>query len=467
MAKKAKKQKKTRRSKGSGSIFNKRNSSNWYYKNPAKNINSVSLGTSDYKTAIQIAKEKYGYLDLEDEQKQQERLMLNYETTRKRLEDEQKTRIPLDNLAEEYVQALKPSRRSQGKDEELKRSTKAIIKHFTNWVKSDYPNVLTIDQVTSQIAQDYFNAKTCKASSYNRYLAELRVIWSRINKRHMRSFNPFESLIKIESNTVKKETVSKRPFTPDELKTISEKATGWIRLAIIIGYYSGLRLGDVISIKNSDITEEGFISIESKKTGKDQLIYCPEIIPYLQEWRKSKDSTEYVFQEQAETYLGGRKYLPTARSKNKNLDIKPNQTQVSKWFQEFLQDTCEFKTQDESGNTVLGFHSLRVSNATYSARIGISREKIKEQLAHSDVRVTEGYIQRKLEEIKQEMMLSHKSLPALHSLDFTDEVAELKVKIMSIDATTIKEFKQKLSKLILPQKATKKSSEKVETAPQP
>jgi integrase len=442
------KKKNTRRPKGAGSIFRKKSSRNWYYKNLTKNISAISLGTSVYKDAVEVAKEKYGYLELEDEQKQQERLMLNYEFTKQRIENDQKAIILLDSMLSEYGEAVKLSRRSKGKDDELKQSTKVIVNNFINWVKANCCDVQTMDKVTAKIAQDYFNSKNCKASSYNRYLVELRVVWSRINKRHMRSFNPFESVTKIESNTVKKETASKRPFTPDEFKTISVKATGWIRLAVIIGYHSGLRLSDVITLKNTDISADGFISFESKKTGKDQLLFCPEILPALQEWRKNVEVTEYVFQEQAETYLGLRNFLPSARSKDRNRSIKPNPTKASKLFQKFLRDTCKFKTKSKDGTTILGFHSLRVSNATYSERIGVSRDKIKENLAHSDMRVTEGYIQRQLEEIKREMILSHKSLPALDSAEYNDEVTNLKAKIMSMEATNIDDFKHKLTELL-------------------
>lgn len=438
----------SRRAKGAGSIFKKKSSQNWYYKNPTKNISAVSLGTSVYKDAVEVAKEKYGYLELEDEQKQQERLMLNYEATRKHIEENQKAIIPLDLILEEYAEAIKLARRSKGKSPEIKQSTKVIVNNFITWVKRNFDEVESMDKVTVKVAQDYFNSKTCKASSYNRYLVELRVVWDRINQRHMRSFNPFDAVTKIEASTVRKEKASKRPFTPGEFKIISGKATGWIRLAIIIGYYSGLRLSDVITLRNADISNDGFIGVQARKTGKDQLLYCPEMLPALREWRKKAGVTEFVFQNQAETYLGLRSFLPSARSKEQDKTIKPNPTKASKDFQKFLKDTCKFETQNADGATILGFHSLRVSNATYSERIGVSRDKIKENLAHSDMRVTEGYIQRQLDEIKAEMRRTHKSLPALSAADFSNDVAKAKAEIMSIEAIDMDDFKKKLRELL-------------------
>jgi integrase len=439
---------KKRRGKGSGSVFKKVGTQSWYYKNPSKNVRPVSLETREYSEAVQTAKEKYGYLDLEDEQKQQERLLQNYDATRKLLEDEQKARIPLNGLLDEYALAVKPARRSQGKGEELKLSTRVIVGNFVKWARRNNPEIETIDQVSSKIAQDYFGSKiSCKSSTYNRYLAELRVVWSRINRRHMRTLNPFDSVAKIEGGVVKKETSSKRPFTPEELRAISEKASGWIRLAVIIGYHSGLRLSDVITLAYADISNDGFISVEARKTGKDQIIYCPEIIPYIQEWRKSQGETKYVFQAQAETYFGLRPFLPSAKSADKDRRIKPDPTKASKQFQHFLRDVCKFNTKRDD-DTVLGFHSLRVSNATYSERIGVSRDKIKERLAHSDIRITEGYIQRRLDEIKREMMISHKPLPALNAADCDNEVANLKAGIMAIDAKNLKEFKEKVAALL-------------------
>jgi len=94
-----------------------------------------------------------------------------------------------------------------------------------------------MDDITTAIAQDYFAQKKLKPSSYNRYLTELSVVWKRINIRSGKADNPFQSISKIEKSIVTKETTHTRPFSPEELKIISEKATDWIKFAVIIGYY--------------------------------------------------------------------------------------------------------------------------------------------------------------------------------------------------------------------------------------
>ena len=135
-----------------------------------------------------------------------------------------------------------------------------------------------------------------------------------------------------------------------------------------------MELSDIITLKwNEFDLQEGFIVRKMRKTSKQQILYIPEIITELLNWKKlSSNDNEYVFQAQAETYLGLRNYLPSERSKNRNIKKKPDTTKASKQFQRFLNDVCRFNTKNEDGQTVLGFHSLRVSNATYSKN---SRER--------------------------------------------------------------------------------------------
>jgi integrase len=462
-----------RRAKGTGTIFKR--GEKYYYKNPKKNITAISLGTTNKNEALEIVKEKYSFADLENEKTRLEKLLNQYDKTKEKLELEKQSKIKLSDILTEYQKAIITARRADGKDTQLKQSTKVIVNNFINWINpinlidnikqgktetetefqnrvkkiqdriAKYKNIKTMDQITNEIVQDYFINKECKPSSYNRYLAELKVVWKRINERYGNEFNPFDAIIKIKTSVVKSKTSSKRPFTPDELKIISEKATGWIKLAVIIGYYSGLRLSDVVCLETKSISD-GYISTINRKTNKFQVIYCPEIVPAVEQWQAKQGKTKFIFQEQAETYLGLRDYSINARTKNKIRKIKPNPTKASKLFSKFLVNECGFKTTNSKNDTVLGFHSLRVSNATYSARAGIATEQIQNNLNHSNQAITNGYIQLTEKEIKQDLKASYIALPAINQADIVIEPERQQLKQL-IDELPIDRVKELLCSL--------------------
>jgi integrase len=343
--------------------------------------------------------------------------------------------------------------------------TKSIIGTFGKWLGDDHADIVNVDDVTPQIAEAYFLAcrDTYKASSFNRHLAGLRGVWDTLQIAAGIDSNPFRLVKQIRKAEVDNETASKRDFSLDELRTMDEHATGWIRPGMFISFFTGLRLSDVVCLRwdEADI-DGGFISIVSRKTSKPIVIYAPEAMSHLRAWRDSQDETgEYVFQRMASAYLG--------------IGRGEDRTIATKEFQRFLAETCGFDTKariynisgdvlealrgrklpakmcaaiesirnrqmtDSPGlmtftdalnktgiskkhqdviraaafvtdQTILGFHSLRVAHATYANRTGQSREDIQKRLQHSQSTTTDGYIKETTDEVRQKLIEDHVAL---------------------------------------------------------
>ncbi|HCE42904.1 MAG TPA: hypothetical protein DET40_05100 [Lentisphaeria bacterium] len=310
----------------------------------------------------------------------------------------------------------------------------SILKRFREWLNKERKSVKRIRQITPIIANNYFSflrkgktypkdkngnpqkdndgniledIKPLKDSSYNRHLMGLRHIFDVVPTGH----NPFKNITQRTLSDVAEDTVKKARFEIDELKIMQQKAGGWIRPAMLIGFYSGLRLSDVVCLKWTDIDAGGFIKVKMRKTSKQEILYAPELMPELKAWKAVQKDTqsEYIFPEQAAAYLG--------------IGRKPDKSRPCKQFQYFLTEICKITTTDAAGQTVKGFHSLRVSHATYSRFAGLSVEQIQKQLAHSSADITKGYIQKTDDEIKHELMMEHKPLSLLG-----DSVDEKKTK---------------------------------------
>jgi integrase len=448
---------------GKGTIFLR--GKTYYYENKPAGITMKSLKTADQLDAVTKAKLRFGYLDFSDQKDQQEELLFKYEKTKKIIEDNNRKKIPLKNVLEEYENILILAQKSGSKHIDADnliplapatiKTARIIFNNFQKWIHNNYSNIETFNQISPEITQNYFislKKSGKKASTFNRYLVQLNVIWKRLSVNLGEKQNPFSVIPKIKTNALKEDTSSKRPFTHKEISTMLIKAKEWLRPAIFIGYYSGLRLSDVITLKWKELDlQEGFIIRKMRKTSKQQILYIPEIIAELSDWKNlSNSNNEYVFQAQAETYLGLRNYLPSARSKNRNIKKKPDTTKASKQFQRFLNDICKFDTKNEVGQTILGFHSLRVSNATYGKNSGETEEVIQSRLGHSTSKITAIYIQQNIEEKKRELKSSHVSLP----ISFTDsnfdslKITELKNKILNIQADTYEKFTKGILSLL-------------------
>jgi integrase len=132
-------------------------------------------------------------------------------------------------------------------------------------------------------------------------------------------------------------------------------------------------------------------------------------MPAWWRWRQARGvgAGEYVFPYQAAAYLG--------------IGRTVDQTLPGKQFQRFLAKVCKFQTHDADGAVVLGFHSLRASNATYGRRAGQSVAEVQKRLAHSSDATTAGYIQLSDDDVRRELRATHRPLALPGSAPTADQ----------------------------------------------
>lgn len=179
----------------------------------------------------------------------------------------------------------------------------AHLKNFCSWMKEKYPNVKKISEVLPIHAQEwmqYLYKSRGSNSTKNDYLASLRMIFRSLGRDYGIIENPFDSVRKIPSNKIAREA-----FTPEELKLIGEKATGWIYSLCLTAVSTGLREGDICLLKKSSINlATGWISIpHTRKTGVSvEIPILPGLKQHLQEVMED-DSSEFVYPVLANMYV--------------------------------------------------------------------------------------------------------------------------------------------------------------------
>jgi integrase len=173
---------------------------------------------------------------------------------------------------------------------------------------------------------------------------------------------------------------SRRELTADELTAVCQAAKGELRPLFAIGLYTGMRLGDACSLEWAEI-DAGCTRIQrvTSKTGKEIVVPIhPVLAAILQEM--PRDDSGPVMPELAGSY-------------------NESTSRVSRWIQAHF-TRCEIKTHKpktggKSGKRAVvevGFHSLRHSFITISAREGAPLHVIQALVGHASPAMQRIYL---------------------------------------------------------------------------
>jgi len=134
----------------------------------------------------------------------------------------------------------------------------------------------------------------------NNYLTTCRMVFKVLADDAGLVTNPFAQIEKLENVPEDREA-----FTPEELRTIADTATGWIYSLFMVGVNTGLREGDICTLRWREVDlERRRITRRMNKTKKEVTI---PVLPSLFDYFKllARDS-EYCFPELADRYLNHR-----------------------------------------------------------------------------------------------------------------------------------------------------------------
>ena len=181
----------------------------------------------------------------------------------------------------------------------------AILERFVAFVQERKPGIKEFVEVTPEIAKAFMDAEQARGvspSTWNYRLELLRTTFKRLHPQLPHGHNPFREFV-----TKAADTVSRVPFTPEELKAIQEACAqdDFIRPVIITGMCTAMRRGDCCCLKWSDVDlKEGFISVKTSKTGeKVDIPIFPLLHEELDRAKAVGKSSGYCFPEAAEMYL--------------------------------------------------------------------------------------------------------------------------------------------------------------------
>ena len=138
------------------------------------------------------------------------------------------------------------------------------------------------------------------AATANKQAKIMRSAWNQAVKDGVATSNPFAKMDKVKD--AKRDKVKRRAFTLPELRRILAAASGEWRGIVLLGLYTGQRLGDIVSIRWNQIdTAEGVVRLVTQKTGTElEIPLHPVLMDWLGTVKVPKSPTAYLFPRAAE-----------------------------------------------------------------------------------------------------------------------------------------------------------------------
>lgn len=270
-----------------------------------------------------------------------------------------------------------------GHDEAKKHGHRKVKNGFKNWLVTAHPEVTALHEVTPGLAEEYATHlwhSGIAPRTYNGTIKFLRSMFKTLRTRAGLSNDVWADISALEN-----ETQGRRNLTTEELTTVCAKAEGDLRYWLAIGLYTGLRLGDVVTLRWDELDFEKHLirRIPNKTRRKGKVITFP-LHPVLESMLRqlragTKASAVYLFPEDAATH------------------IKDGAADVSRRIQDHFV-ACGIQTTEEANGghrtraiVRVGFHSLRHSFVSLCAANHVPQVAIQELVGHGSPAMTALY----------------------------------------------------------------------------
>ncbi len=135
-------------------------------------------------------------------------------------------------------------------------------RQFTDWMQEKNPACTELKQVTVRIAEAYAGyllGETCDAkgevvkrsfstNTFNKHVRLLELVFRVLGRKAEVTSNPWTEITRKTENKA-----SRRELTVEELNTICNRAEGELQSLILLGTYTGLRLGDCCTLQWGEV----------------------------------------------------------------------------------------------------------------------------------------------------------------------------------------------------------------------
>lgn len=300
-------------------------------------------------------------------------------------------RLPLADVWNAYV--MSPDRNELAKAT-LDSKRKAWM-HFARWMEHYYLPVKDLAGVTHDMITEYLallRSDLC-GSTYNGRVCVLREIFHILASKAGLEDDPWEG-VRLRPD----DSHSRRELTMDELRRLLDAAKGEWHKLILIGIYTGLRLGDCCRLDWSQINlTQGVIQLVPRKTRRhhQRLVTIP-IHPTL--GAALMDREDILSTPTPSTYTSG-KVLPAIAEMYDRTRWQVNQ-KLKRIFKA-ANIVTSIKIEGRKNRTPEAtFHSLRHTFVSFSANAGVPLHIVQSIVGHESTAMTRHYYHESVDALR-------------------------------------------------------------------
>ena len=156
------------------------------------------------------------------------------------------------------------------------KSYTAITKRFLAYLDHRADNKITSIEISDIRSYRDSISDIFSTGTVNNHLKMLRSMFDAAREQDLMDKNPAE-IIKNLARTDKQE---RRPFTSQEFRQLLDTLEGDWKTAVLVGYYTGLRIGDVVNLRWSNVDlDKAVYTVKTAKTGR--VVIAPIASPLL------------------------------------------------------------------------------------------------------------------------------------------------------------------------------------------
>ena len=286
------------------------------------------------------------------------------------------------------VDAWRKSPRRRDVSAELEEDYAREIARFVKWAGKGVEMAAVDDAMAERYAVEL--GRQVSGNTYNKHLVTLTAAWRAVGRAAGVRGNPWADLPR-----KRKDTHSRRSLTKEEVAKVLALAEGELRSLVLVGLWTGLRLGDACRLKWDAFKADGAVEVKTAKTGAVVRLPAAALLSELRNVtgghktdienaktpiKAGGDNVRsgYVMPELAAAY--GRKSTRSEVSKK-----------ISALFERAGLTVREKRKGWHQSRPTASFHSLRHTFVTRCVEAGVPVAVVRELVGHTRETMTMHY----------------------------------------------------------------------------
>ena len=209
--------------------------------------------------------------------------------------------VTMNNFALDVLELTKHKRSERTQKEYINQYAKNVAPFFKNY---------NIDDVTAMDVEKWQNSLRSKKLS-SATIKRLRTILSIAFEKAVASDMVAKNPIKY-AESIKVVHQKREPYTESEMRLLIDRADGWLKVFLILGFSTGLRTGEIIGLQWDDVNlKDGYIDLKraiskgaivdetsTTNTSKNHnrvVELIPDVVDMLAKYYRMRPNKEWLF----------------------------------------------------------------------------------------------------------------------------------------------------------------------------